>query len=190
MYFIWTFVLVMLPLLVRIRFQVLFHSLFRVLFAFPSRYYALSVSREYLALEDGPPIFNQDFSCLDLLYVPPINLPFVYGAITLFDRTFQLVPLNKLILLGTGLFRFRSPLLTESHFDFFSCGYLDVSVPRVRFYPFQNRYFAYAKWVPPFRHPRFIVRLPTPRGFSQAATSFFAFYCQGIHHMRLSYLTI
>ena len=30
-----------------------------------------------------------------------------------------------------GLFRFRSPLLTESHFVFSSYGYLDVSVPRV-----------------------------------------------------------
>jgi hypothetical protein len=27
--------------------------------------------------------------------------------------------------------------------------------------------------------------LPAPRGFSQASTSFFASYCQGIHHMRL-----
>ena len=31
-----------------------------------------------------------------------------------------------------GLFPFRSPLLRESLFAFFSCGYLDVSVPRVR----------------------------------------------------------
>ena len=30
-----------------------------------------------------------------------------------------------------GLFRFRSPLLTESFFIFFSSGYLDVSVHRV-----------------------------------------------------------
>ena len=30
-----------------------------------------------------------------------------------------------------GLFRFRSPLLAESLFVFFSCGYLDVSVPHV-----------------------------------------------------------
>ena len=30
-----------------------------------------------------------------------------------------------------GLIRFRSPLLTESLFDFFSCWYLDVSVPNV-----------------------------------------------------------
>ena len=31
-----------------------------------------------------------------------------------------------------GYFRFRSPLLTESMLSFCSCGYLDVSVPRVR----------------------------------------------------------
>ena len=36
---------------------------------FPHGTCSLSVSREYLALEDGPPIFNQDFSCPDLLFV-------------------------------------------------------------------------------------------------------------------------
>ena len=34
---------------------------------------------------------------------------------------------------GLGYIRFRSPLLTESRFDFLSCRYLDVSVPCVRF---------------------------------------------------------
>lgn len=38
---------------------------------FPHGTGSLSVSREYLALEDGPPIFNQDFSCPDLLFVTP-----------------------------------------------------------------------------------------------------------------------
>ena len=33
-----------------------------------------------------------------------------------------------------GLFRFRSPLLTESHVVFSSSGYLDVSVHRVPFH--------------------------------------------------------
>ena len=33
-----------------------------------------------------------------------------------------------------GLFRVRSPLLTESHVVFSSSGYLDVSVPRVPFH--------------------------------------------------------
>ena len=41
---------VVLPLLVSIRFQVLFHSPPGVLFTFPSRYYTLSVTRSYLAL--------------------------------------------------------------------------------------------------------------------------------------------
>ena len=34
---------------------------------FPHGTSSLSVSREYLALEDGPPIFSQDFTCPDLL---------------------------------------------------------------------------------------------------------------------------
>ena len=34
---------------------------------FPHGTGSLSVSQEYLALEDGPPIFSQDFSCPDLL---------------------------------------------------------------------------------------------------------------------------
>ena len=34
---------------------------------FPHGTSSLSVSKEYLALEDGPPIFSQDFSCPDLL---------------------------------------------------------------------------------------------------------------------------
>jgi hypothetical protein len=34
-----------------------------------------------------------------------------------------------------GYLRFRSPLLTESMLSFLSCGYLDVSVPRVRPHP-------------------------------------------------------
>jgi hypothetical protein len=34
---------------------------------------------------------------------------------------------------GLGYIRFRSPLLTESRFDFLSCRYLDVSVSCVRF---------------------------------------------------------
>src|SRR6056297_3499094 len=53
--------------LVCIRFQVLFHSPSGVLFTFPSRYSSLSVTDSYLALEDGPPRFDRDFTCPDLL---------------------------------------------------------------------------------------------------------------------------
>ena len=59
-----------LPLLVGIRFQVLFHSPPGVLFTFPSRYYALSVAKECLALEGGPPCFPQGFSCPVVLWIP------------------------------------------------------------------------------------------------------------------------
>ena len=40
---------------------------------------------------------------------------------------------GSLTRIGFGLVRFRSPLLTESMLSFLSCGYLDVSVPRVGF---------------------------------------------------------
>jgi hypothetical protein len=55
--------ILLLRLLVGTRFQVLFHSAPAVLFTFPSRYYSLSVAREYLALGGGPPRFPRGFSC-------------------------------------------------------------------------------------------------------------------------------
>ena len=61
--------LIVLPLLVNIGFQVLFHSPPGVLFTFPSRYYALSVTKSYLALEGGPSCFPPDFSCPAVLWV-------------------------------------------------------------------------------------------------------------------------
>ena len=62
---------IVLPQLVNTGFQVLFHSPPGVLFTFPSQYYALSVTKKYLALRGGPRSFNQGFSCLDLLWIPP-----------------------------------------------------------------------------------------------------------------------
>ena len=99
-----------------------------------------------------------------------------------------------------GLFPFRSPLLGESlsshkckhlrepYIDFFSSGYLDVSVRRVRFtLPIysgaDNRRSAY--WVSPFGNPRVKVCLTTHRGLSQPTTSFIASCRQGIRHKPL-----
>ena len=67
---------VVLPLLVSIRFQVLFHSPPGVLFTFPSRYYTLSVIRSYLALGDGPPTFPPNFSCSLVLWMLTLSIPF------------------------------------------------------------------------------------------------------------------
>ena len=60
-----------LPLLVNTGFQVLFHSPPGVLFTVPSQYYALSVTKKYLALGGGPPVFPQGFSCLVVLWILP-----------------------------------------------------------------------------------------------------------------------
>ena len=65
-----------LPQLVNIWFQVLFHSPPGVLFTFPSQYYALSVTEEYLALRGGPRLFPQGFSCLVVLWILPCHLRF------------------------------------------------------------------------------------------------------------------
>ena len=59
-----------LPQFVNTGFQVLFHSPPGVLFTFPSQYYALSVTKEYLALGGGPPDFTQGSTCLALLWIP------------------------------------------------------------------------------------------------------------------------
>ena len=71
------------------------------------------------------------------------NLVFAYGAFTLSGRSFQdrsanlihnvCSPNPSMHARWFGLFRFRSPLLTESHVVFSSSGYLDVSVHRVPF---------------------------------------------------------
>ena len=59
-----------LPQLVNTGVQVLFHSPPGVLFTFPSLYYALSVTKEYLALGGGPPDFPQGSTCLAVLWIP------------------------------------------------------------------------------------------------------------------------
>ena len=57
------------PQLVNTGFQVLFHSPPGVLFTVPSQYYALSVTKEYLALGGGPPDFPQGSTCLAVLWI-------------------------------------------------------------------------------------------------------------------------
>ena len=81
---------------------------------FPHGTCSLSVDYEYLALEDGPPIFRQDFTCPALLIVrlvPPTGFR-VQGYHLLWpdfpDRsTITLAKTHRLV-------RFRSPLLSES----------------------------------------------------------------------------
>ena len=70
--------------------------------------------------------------------------------------------------------------------DFFSSGYLDVSVLRVRLLNLCIQLSMTPKGrVSPFRYRRIKASLPAPRRFSQACTSFIACDRQGIHHMHL-----
>ena len=115
-----------LPQLVNTGFQVLFHSPPGVLFTFPSQYYALSVTKEYLALGGGPPEFPQGSTCLAVLWILPLPIVFMYGAFTLSGPPSQAVPLTNQLTCAVlnpsmharwfGLFRVRSPLLPESMF--------------------------------------------------------------------------
>jgi hypothetical protein len=87
-----------------------------------------------------------------------------------------------------SLFRFRSPLLTESrllslpvgtemfHFPTFPPLTLCVQV-RVTGHDSCR--------VSPFGNPRIKARLAAPRGFSQPPTSFIGSWCQGIHRAPL-----
>ncbi len=153
---------------------------------FPHGTGSLSVDYEYLALEDGPPIFGQDFTCPALLIlrlVPP-SIFRLRGYHPLWpdfpDRSARSTAKSQ------RLIRFRSPLLSESRL-------ISIPLPTEMF---QFRRFAsltlwirvrmtLAGRVSPFGNPRIKARLPAPRGLSQAATSFIACSRQGIHHMHL-----
>ena len=101
---------------------------------FPHGTGSLSVSREYLALDDGPPRFRQGFTCPALLRIQ-ISLNYcVYRIFTFFDGSFQTTSTSNLrnyICPTTperpkppwfGLFPFRSPLLRESLLIYFPPG--------------------------------------------------------------------
>ena len=152
---------------------------------FPHGTSSLSVDYEYLALEDGPPIFRQDFTCPALLVAHLVPLPsfFIRGYHPLWpifpDRS------DKLTAKERRLFRFRSPLLSESRL---------MSVPRAtemfQFARFASCPYVFRAgypcgWVSPFGNLRIKAYLPAPRSLSQAITSFIACNRQGIHHMHL-----
>ena len=168
------------------RFQVYFTPLPGFFSPFPHGTSSLSVDYEYLALEDGPPIFRQDFTCPALLVASSVPPPAF--------RVRGFHPLRppfperstKPVAITCRLLRVRSPLLAESRL---------ISVPPAT-EMFQFTGFALptlyiqvgvtlAGRVSPFGHLRINARLPAPRSFSQAATSFIACNRQGIHHMHL-----
>ena len=137
-------------------------------------------------MEDGPPIFRQDYTCPALLVARPVphSIFSIRGYHPLWpdfpDRSAREMAKSR------WLFRFRSPLLSESRL-------ISVPLPTEMF---QFRRFAsltlcirmrivLADGVSPFGDPRIKARLAAPRGLSQPATSFIACCRQGIHLMHL-----
>jgi len=106
-------------------------------------------------------MFRQDGSCPALLEDPCPGFP--YGAVTRCGPPFQALPVPKTK--ATGLFRVRSPLLTESRlmsvppatemFQF--AGFASPS------YEFRRRYPC--GWVAPFGDPGITDRSHLPRAF-------------------------
>ena len=152
---------------------------------FPHGTCSLSVDDEYLALEDGPPIFRQDFSCPALLFVNLV--PHVPFRIRDYHPLWSAFPdcFAKDRAITNRLFQFRSPLLSESRL---------MSFPRAtemfQFTRFASHTYEFSMrypegWVSPFRNLRIKAYLPAPRSLSQAFTSFVAYHRQGIHHMLL-----
>ena len=78
-----------LPPLVGTRFQDLFTRHLACFSPFPHGTGALSVTREYLGLEGGPPGFPQDYSCPAVLGIP---LGVVSGRLPGFHRLWRAIP--------------------------------------------------------------------------------------------------
>ena len=86
---------------------------------FPHGTGSLSVGQEYLALEDGPPIFRQGFSCPALLIFHRLRT-FAYRAFTVYGRPFQ--DRSTSTQETFGLLPVRSSLLRESRLISFPPG--------------------------------------------------------------------
>ena len=182
---------------------------------FPHGTCALSVTREYLGLGGGPPRFTRDFSGPVLLGIPPGSRSgFTYGGVTLCAGPFQdlrlperfltscrvqqprpggpSTPVTQRLLAITrdrfGLFPFRSPLLRESRLLSLPVGtemFHFPTLPPPALCVQAGATGHYTRQVSPFGNPRIEVWLPTPRGLSQAPTSFIGSWCQGIHRAPL-----
>jgi|GEM_PF-1620566 hypothetical protein len=137
---------------------------------------SLSVTRESLALEGGPPSFTPDYSSRALLrnsttlrtLLSPTGLS---PSLAPRSKGLQLASRNASVGPTTprpqgprfGLYPVRSPLLWASRLISLSTGYLDVSVPRVRSACAVTR--IPPGRVAPFGHLGIIVCVPLPQAY-------------------------
>ena len=167
-----------LPQLVNTGFQVLFHSPPGVLFTFPSQYYALSVTKEYLALRGGPRSFLQGFSCLVVLWIPPCHLMFrirgFHPLSLVFPGPFCYIRwINYAVRTpecthsGLGSSDFARRYFRNRSFFLFLRLLRCFSSPGSLRIPMDSVYGTWGllMWVSPFRYPRIIKYLLLPVAF-------------------------
>ena len=160
---------------------------------------SLSVSREYLALRDGPRCFTQNFSCSALLRdctrdIRSFRVPVFHLLWTAFPGAFHSPPFVPFIVppstpdlpkqVRFGLFRVRSPLLAESLLFSLPAGTEMFQFPA---FAFLTECQAFYLTGCPIRTSLDQGLFAPPQGFSQLITSFFASESLGIH--RLPFLT-
>src|SRR6201996_4571632 len=183
---------------------------------FPHGTGPLSVTREYSGLGGGPPRFTRNFSGSVLLgNTPkshagfalrgchPLRRPFPEPSAThmvshsspvrQYGPGGPATPVTQRLPAITrnwfGLFPFRSPLLRESRLLSLPAGtemFHFPALPPPALCVQTGVTSNYARQVSLFGNPRINVWLPTPRGLSQAPTSFIGSWCQGIHRAPLS----
>ena len=172
-----------------------------MLFTFPSRYW-FTIGRQVVLSLGGwsPQIPTRFLVPRGTREHPRVSSNFAYGAITLFGRPFQTVPLFDRIPHWSpttptgiashrfGLIPFRSPLLGESRLISIPSGTEMFQFPELastRLWIQRGMTGHDPSRVSPFGNPRIKVWLATPRGLSQLPTSFFASWRQGIRHLPL-----
>lgn len=182
-----------LPLLVSVGFQVLFHSPSGVLFTFPSRYYfsighqvVFSLGRWSSLLPTG---FLVSRGTLDLSLE---TFHFVYRAITFYGGIFQsssttirlsyMLVRNPSASTGLGSFPFARRYLGNRFFFLFLRVLRCFSSPGVPFltYVFSKEYLRVAQVGFPIRKSPDQSLFATPRSISVLIPSFIGSWCQGI----------
>ena len=192
---------IVLPLLVNTGFQVLFHSPPGVLFTFPSRYYALSVTISYLGLGGGPPASHRISRVLRYSGTGWLSSRFRRTGLSP-----SLEALSNALPLPLPQCLFAGPQPQRA-----CCSGL-ASFPFARRYLGNRCFFLFLRVLRCFSspgalldelcihstddwtllQPGFPIRISTnqcllaaPRSLSQLATSFFGVWCPGIHPVLL-----
>ena len=144
---------------------------------FPHGTGSLSVSREYLALRDGPRGFRQDYSCPALLRMPPghisirirnchplwLNFP-EHSTLDLSAKTWSYNPCDALPQRRFGLLPGRSPLLGESLLFSFPAGTKMFQFPALASLQ-KSRDDGRSRRVVPFGNRRIKGHLHLPRAY-------------------------